>query len=339
MKQFVLFMFSLYSSSVLAVVNGTPVDWPSHDNTVKINGCTGTTVAGNYVLTAAHCQSAEGIFYSVLDVNDNTYSQAYGDIEASYIHPNYEANMITEDVALAKLARPIDYRRIQFFKDLNASTFEQDESITIDGFGGTGIELNQATFKLDSYPSNYPFYMSAVQLSESYVTNGDSGSAWINSNNEIIAVLQGGGFYDDINLHKTSGIDLHYARDFLLEHIDGWHYPTVVDANGRTTVEVQSMHINGVSDSAYITGDATLITDESSCVGATIRAFERCTYVIESSGGEGALYLSANEIIKLNPVSESESTSSSDGGSSGGSMGLLWLLGLIGLGTYRRKRA
>lgn len=339
MKQFVLFMFSLYSSSVLAVVNGTPVDWPSHDNTVKINGCTGTTVAGNYVLTAAHCQSAEGIFYSVLDVNDNTYSQAYGDIEASYIHPNYEANMITEDVALAKLARPIDYRRIQFFKDLNASTFEQDESITIDGFGGTGIELNKAQYQLTHVTLNYPFYLHAIQTSDAHLTNGDSGSVWVNSDNQIIAISQGISFDNTTQLNTTAGIDLHYARDFLLEHIDGWHYPTVVDANGRTTVEVQSMHINGVSDSAYVTGDAMLITDESSCVGSSLNAFERCTYVIESSGGEGALYLSANEIIKLNPVSESESTSSSDGGSSGGSMGLLWLLGLIGLGAYRRKRA
>lgn len=131
-------------------------------------------------------------------------------------------------------------------------------------------------------------------------------------------------------------------RAFITETVDGWHYPTAADSNGRTTITVQSLHVNEVSDSAYTEGDATLITEDSTCITqGPIDAFEKCTYVIESQGGEGKLYLTADEVISLNlpePEPEPEPSPKPNNDSSGGSVGVLSLLGLA-LFRLRRKEA
>ncbi len=331
MKQLSLLALSLCSSGAMAVVNGTPVDWSSHDNTVKVEGCTGTLVAGNYVLTAGHCFGENEEYLIVSDANGSRYTQLEGDIETYFVHPNFVSTLVTEDVALVKMSQPVDFRHIQFFKDLNEPTFVEGEVVTINGFGGTDLELNRAELQLDSAPENYPFSMQAIQIMESYLTYGDSGSAWVDSNNDIVGISQGKSFDESLNLNTAAGIDLHYARDFLLEHIDSWHYPTVADVNGRAVIEVQSMHVSGVTDSAYVSGDATLIAEESSCVGATLEAFERCTYVIESNGGAGQLHLSEDEVVKINPSATSSSAKS------GASLGIWSGLGLFVIGFIRRR--
>jgi len=319
---------ALCSSSAWAVVDGTPLNWNEHDNTVYIDGCTGTFVAGRYVLTAAHCYN-QNDWAVMQDAGNNTYYAMDGDfLESSVLHPNYQANIVSEDVAIITLNREFEYSDIQFFKDLTTPGFVQDATITLDGFGGTDKELHRAEFKMTSTSGpTYPFYIAALQTGAAHVIEGDSGSAWVNRNQEIVAITQGKGFDDAQQLHRVSGIDLHYVSDFLLESINGWHYPTMVNGQGRVTVEVQSLHMSAVSDSAYTSGSVTIVPESSSCLDGVIEPYQRCQYVLDVQG-QGTLHLSSGENVSLNPNTNS--------GDDGGSLGLWGLMALAAFGWRRR---
>ena len=88
----------------------------------------------------------------------------------------------------------------------------------------------------------------------------------------------------------------------------------------------------------YTEGDATINQDESTCITkGNITPFEKCTYVVESSGGTGKLYLSDNEVININKAMPNPTpTPDNGGGKSGGSVGIFGLLGM-GLLALRRK--
>tara|TARA_Y100000588_G_scaffold94875_1_gene102889 strand:- start:147 stop:1175 length:1029 start_codon:yes stop_codon:yes gene_type:complete len=318
-------------SNAWAVIDGEPVDWQAHDNTVQISKCTGTRIGGLFVLTAAHCETNVGLTW-IKDAHHDEYQYI---VESVYLHPNYVPNYVTEDFALAKLSTPTDYAHIQFLADLSEPTYVQDAPITIDGFGGLNNQPPaRAHFQLDYQVQNYPFRIEAVQTSKGKVAGGDSGSAWISSSDEIVATLTGvtsEGLNDQQQV--ISGRDLHYAADFILDTVNGWHYPTIATAKGRTTIEVQSLHRGGAVDTAYTSGDATIVAEESSCLTGTIAPFERCTYVIDSGGGKGSLHLSDTESVRLN----SASSGGSSGGDSGGSAGWATLLALLGCWHSRRK--
>ncbi|MHA2728797.1 trypsin-like serine protease [Vibrio campbellii] len=319
-------------SNAWAVIDGEPVDWQAHDNTVEISKCTGTRIGGLFVLTAAHCETNVGLTW-IKDAHHDEYQYI---VESVYLHPNYVPNYVTEDVALAKLSTPTDYAHIQFLADLSAPTYVQDAPITIDGFGGLNNQPPaRARFQLNYQVQNYPFKIEAIQIDNSNTSNGDSGAAWVNDNNEIIATHTGHSSSGSPGEGKEtiSGRDLHYAADFILDTVNGWHYPTIATAKGRTTIEVQSLHRGGAVDTAYTTGDATIVAEESSCLTGTIAPFERCTYVIDSGGGKGSLHLSDTESVRLN----SASSGGSSGGDSGGSAGWATLLALFGCWHSRRK--
>lgn len=70
---------------------------------VQIEGCTGTLIDQNWLLTAAHCVSGREDMLFVANHINNTYR-----IESVIVHPNYDVNDISAyDIALVQLKEPI----------------------------------------------------------------------------------------------------------------------------------------------------------------------------------------------------------------------------------------
>jgi hypothetical protein len=282
------------------------------------------------VLTAAHCLEESELDSFTTSTLDNYPASN------RIAHPNYfeDDGFSSEDAGLVIVDTPIDYKAFQLF---NIQEHKEGEAITVMGFGGTIDTLNAVSLTFSHYHWSYDFSMySDVVSIDSHTTTGDSGSAWI-INDEIIAVHKGSIFNSSTNERPTYGTDIRALQEFLTSNIDGWHYPTLADANGKTTITVQSLHQNDVTDSAYTEGDATLLASESTCMSKNvISPFEQCTYVIESNGGEGKLFLSDSESIHINKPQDNSGGGNNSSGDSGGSMGI-WALMLLGFANLRRK--
>ncbi|OED62717.1 hypothetical protein A165_14265 [Vibrio tasmaniensis ZS-17] len=216
-----LLSLTLLSSSVWAVDNGTPVDWTAQNNAVRLDStsnaakyCTATLVAGRYALTAAHCLDGNGL---------DSLTTASGDtlvFTQSFMHPNFVENggFSSEDVGIVKLDTPLDYSEIQF---LNIDDRVEDEPISIAGFGGTIETLNAVDLTFSHYNNNYHFALYAdVVVEESHTTGGDSGAAWINQANDIMAIHTGSTFNSSINERSTYGTDIQAVQGFITESID-----------------------------------------------------------------------------------------------------------------------
>ena len=321
-----LTMLALLSSSAFAAVDGTSVSWSNYTDMVN-NSCTGTVIAGNHILTAAHCNDLKN---SVMTQNGNWINPT-----AVEDHPSHSASANNDfDVAFLTLPNRIETAQIHFFADLNTNPVSNGDEVRLFGFGGSYDQLSYTTMTIDSPSSGITAttrYTAEKIVNAGETKEGDSGGAWLNTGNEIVAVHNGsdiaGGATD-----YTYGINLFSVKDFILTSINGWHYPTVASASGAKTITVQSLHVGDVANSAYTDGNVTLTG--GTCYG-TISEFEKCTYIIEATG-EGKLWLTSNEYIHVNKPTASGDSGS--GGSSGGSLSILSILSMIGFGFYRARK-
>ncbi|MCP3699770.1 MAG: trypsin-like serine protease, partial [Aliivibrio sp.] len=137
-----LFLAGL-SFNALAIENGTSVNWNEQNDFVKLysddeyNSCSGTIIAGKYVLTAAHC---------LLDSNPITKITSASGQKANIItpntHPDYYDNYNGgtgnwHDVAVSELNNHIDTQQIHFFSDSTTNPIQTNDSVNVFGFGGT----------------------------------------------------------------------------------------------------------------------------------------------------------------------------------------------------------
>lgn len=313
------FAVPLLSFQVLAIENGTPVDWKNGLDDFVSGNCTGLVVGGDKIMTAAHC----GIGGNYVIGNDGAEIAVNSKVD----HPNY-ALSANYDISILNIDIQ-STQNIRFFANLNNPTASNGDAVHAYGFAGSLTELKRGDFTVSrvSDASQYRFYHEYDDNAGSKTEHGDSGGAWFNASNEIIGITRGSDAFGD----------LFYSKDFILATVDGWHYPTVLKGTGTQTVKVQSLHQNSVVDSATSSGDITITGGTCQTLPA-INAFDSCTYELEVIG-TGQLHLTTNEVIDINPVTPTPvppPTTTPSSGGSGGSLGFFSLLGLAALGRLRK---
>lgn len=111
---------------VLRIVNGTQTT--DYEAVGLVNGqCTGTLIATNAVLTAAHCVEA-GSSPQSFEVEGQTYTT-----NSVVVHPNYQSG----DIDLAVMVLNSDVLGVDPV-DISRVTPQVGQTLTLVGFGGTG---------------------------------------------------------------------------------------------------------------------------------------------------------------------------------------------------------
>ncbi|WP_139834326.1 trypsin-like serine peptidase, partial [Vibrio parahaemolyticus] len=219
------------------------------NSTNKSLYCTATLISGHYAITAGHCVDDGGLDIMTPSDSENL------PLSAQWISPEYtdEYDRRAKDVGIVRVDDPVDYRYIQF---LNIDEQSEGEPMVIRGFGGTVDSLNQADFTFSNYHWDKEFRVYADTVNESHTTGGDSGAAWTinkDGNEEIFAIHRGKSTNPNTMEQSADGTTIQSVQDFITETIDGWHYPTLADtdANGKTTITIQSLHRDDVVDTAW----------------------------------------------------------------------------------------
>ncbi|MFA1563245.1 trypsin-like serine protease [Aliivibrio fischeri] len=338
-----LILLGAYPIHSYAIENGTSMAWNNYNNDdiIKLysadekRNCSGTLIAGKYTLTAAHCVERSDLISKIKTARGQQYQ-----IVTNNIHPSYDATIDNSypDFALTELEHSIDATHIHFFADLTKDNFIDKAPIRIFGFGGTEENLHYADLTMTDLIGGNAKRLDGQFINKGNSTGGDSGGAWVNKNGRIVATHKGGKLFDD-GRRETYSTNLSNSdsSNFILETINGWHYPTLAyTSNGKGTITVQSLHRGPITDSATFSGDVQIVG--GTCYdGHSVTPYETCTYEIESSGGQGSIVLGqasdgTDEIIHINkPMPTSNDAE-------GGSLGVFGLLLLSGFGFIRKKR-
>jgi len=135
-----------------AVIGGTPAESGSFPSLAFIRGvgeeggfqCTGTVVASNLILTAAHC--AESLETGILDAPSG-YKVVTGDVDWDaeprqvssvsrvIVYPGFVASLLDRDAALLVLATPTTEPSIPLWTASNAGTLQAGRAAEIVGWG------------------------------------------------------------------------------------------------------------------------------------------------------------------------------------------------------------
>ncbi len=139
----VLYLLAAFVSPAAAMVGSAPVADPTlAQHLVMIIGpegfCTGTALARDLVLTAAHCVPP-GADYKLME-RDASGTPRFTDIARVARHPQFVmtsflAHRATADVALVKLARPLDARVAPAPLAPTAKAVAPGDRFTVAGYG------------------------------------------------------------------------------------------------------------------------------------------------------------------------------------------------------------
>lgn len=279
-----------------AIENGTQVNISDYPDMINMN-CTHTVIGADFVITAAHC---DPLFY----VRDNP-------VTADYDHPD-------RDIRLINTENDFQITKIHF---ISQAEIKNGDVLKTFGFGGNN-ELNFSVQEVDADYYSSEIILGITDIGQGISVAGDSGGASLNAKNEIVSVVKG------VGSGVTAVTRILDAKDFILDTINGWHFPTLAETtNGEATIEIQSLHAASFMDNATASGDITILG--GTCYGAITEPLDICTYDISSVNNyQGFLTLDDGEVITINK-GKAAPAPTPDNSDSGGSLGWFALLALI----------
>lgn len=140
------------------IIGGEPVascEWPS---TVFLENCTGTLIHPEIVVYAAHCGTAERVWFaeSVADGMPTPPEGFSVDTEYCWTNPEWETPLEigpsrAADYAFCKLAEPVlDVPIVPALAGCETSVLTSNTPVTLVGFGGTDQDTFGVKFKVDT---------------------------------------------------------------------------------------------------------------------------------------------------------------------------------------------
>ena len=139
----------------------------------KISGCGATVIDPEWIVTAAHCAPYPGdeVIYGLeywADVHglpSDEQAAHLTTVDTVYLHPSYNSSTLENDIALARLANPVDLGNAQpiaLHDPPGGGDLTDDRSLTVAGWGTTSsggsssARLKAATIFVDEGCGQYP---------------------------------------------------------------------------------------------------------------------------------------------------------------------------------------
>jgi secreted trypsin-like serine protease len=138
-----LAVVGLAAGPAAAVVGGQPAPQGAYDFTASLQKndrafCGGSVIASRWVLTAAHCVpdgKADGLSIVAGTVNNNDGSGQRRAVSRVLVHPDYDEDRSTSDVALLRLAAPVSVPTIKLATAADDALEAEGQRVTVTGWG------------------------------------------------------------------------------------------------------------------------------------------------------------------------------------------------------------